>query len=298
MDECTGHVVRLQETIPLCRCMDTYGLHDLRFNGFFFTWSNKRSGEARVFSKIDRVLGNQAWEDDFPTVEVSFLTEGSFDHTPMLIQFLKHPTGKKTFKFFNHWAEQEGFIDSVSKVCGNTVLGCRSYQISKKLKRLKPVVKDNVQENHLQALELQAENDLRNVQNELHMHPYDPMLSSQERAAAERLKKAKNDLSIYISQLAKLSWLKFGDENSHYFHQCIRQRQIVNRILLLDDNEAPVTDLTKIQESLVNFYHQLLCDNLKCRRRIDMNIIREGPLLENAHHFLAGGNQECIMEYP
>ena len=75
------------------------------------------------------------------------------------------------------------------------------------------------------------------------MHPYDPMLSSQECAAAESLKKAKNDLSTYISQLAKLSWLKFKDENSRY-------------------SGAPVTDLTKIQESFVNFYHQLLCNNL------------------------------------
>ena len=127
MDECTGHVVRLQETIPLRRCMDTCGLHDLRFNGCFFTWSNKRSGEACVFSMIDRVLGNQAWEDAFTTMEVSFLTEGSFDHTSMLIQFLKHPRGKKTFRFFNHWAEREGFINSVSEVWGNSVSGCRSF---------------------------------------------------------------------------------------------------------------------------------------------------------------------------
>ena len=103
---------------------------------------NKRSGEAHVFSKIDRVLGNQAWEDAFTTMEVSFLTEGSFDHTSMLIQFLKHPRGKKTFRFFNHWAEREGFINSVSEVWGNPVLGCRSYQISEKLKHLKPILKD------------------------------------------------------------------------------------------------------------------------------------------------------------
>ena len=72
LDECTGHAVRLQETIPLRRCMEAYGLHDLRFNGCFFTWSNKRSGKAHVFSKIDRILGNQDWEDVFHTVEVSF----------------------------------------------------------------------------------------------------------------------------------------------------------------------------------------------------------------------------------
>lgn len=53
LDECTSHAVCLQKIVPLRSCMDSCALHDLRFNGCFFTWSNKRSGEARVFSKID-----------------------------------------------------------------------------------------------------------------------------------------------------------------------------------------------------------------------------------------------------
>ena len=60
-----------------------------------------------------------------------------------------------------------------------------------------------------------------------------------------------HDLGIYLSQLAKLNWLKFGDENSHYFHQSIRQRKIANRILFLNDNEALVTDVTNIQGLLL-----------------------------------------------
>ena len=202
----------------------------------------------------------------------------------MLIQFIKHPMGKKTFKFFNHRAEQEGFIESVSKVWGNSVPGCRSFQITKKVKRLKPILKDIFQVNQLQALVMQVEDDLRNAQNELHKHPYDPELSSKEYAAADMLRKAKNDQGTYLSQLAKLNWLEFGDENSRYFHQSIRQRQIVNQILLLNDNGVLIIGIRRIQESFVSFYQQLLCNNLHCRRRIDMNVIREGPLLENSHY--------------
>ena len=40
------------------------------------------------------VFGNLAWEDGFPNAEVTFLSERSFDHTPMLIQFIKQPKGK------------------------------------------------------------------------------------------------------------------------------------------------------------------------------------------------------------
>ena len=131
---------------------------------------------------------------------------------------------------------------------------------------------------------IQAEEDLSKIHNELHMHPCDPVLSSQECVAAVRLRKAKNDFGIYLSQPAKLNWLRFGDENSRYFRQGIRQRQIANRVLLLYDNGVLVTDFIKIQESFVAFYQQLLCTNLKCCKKIDMNIIREGPLLEHSHH--------------
>ena len=45
-----------------------------------------------------------------------------------------------------------------------------------------------------------------------------------------------------------------------------------------------MTDFSKILEPFLSFYQQLLCSTLKCRRRIDMNIIREAPLLEHSHH--------------
>ena len=88
-------------------------------------------------------------------------------------------------------------------------------------------MKEKFQVNQLEALVMRAEDDLRNAQSELHKHPCDPELSSKE-YAADRLRKAKNDQDTYLSQLTKLNWLKFGNENSRYFHQSIRQRQIVN----------------------------------------------------------------------
>ena len=100
VNECTGHVVQLQENFPLRNCMHSCGLHDLNFSGCFLTWSIKRSGEAHVFSKIDRLLGN---------------------HTPLLIQFIKQPRGKKNFKFFNHWVEQDGFLECVSDAWSSSI---------------------------------------------------------------------------------------------------------------------------------------------------------------------------------
>jgi hypothetical protein len=40
-----------------------------------------------VLSKIDRVLGNDLWEDKFPSTLVQLLVEGEYDHSPMLVTF-------------------------------------------------------------------------------------------------------------------------------------------------------------------------------------------------------------------
>ena len=82
--------------------MANYDIHDMKSTERFFTWSNTQRGDARVLSKIDRMLGNPAWENSFPTTEVCFLPEGDFDHTPMLVQFLEPPKRAKPFKFVNH----------------------------------------------------------------------------------------------------------------------------------------------------------------------------------------------------
>lgn len=56
-DERRGQPVRLHEIHPLRDYLMDYGVHDLHYNGRFFTWTNKQVGDKRVMSKIDRVLG-------------------------------------------------------------------------------------------------------------------------------------------------------------------------------------------------------------------------------------------------
>ena len=74
LNEKIGQVVRMIEILPLRNCMATCGLHDMKSNGRFYAWNNKQTGIRRVFSKVDRTLCNDLWEDQFPTAEVSFLS--------------------------------------------------------------------------------------------------------------------------------------------------------------------------------------------------------------------------------
>lgn len=86
------------------------GVHDLHYNGRFFTWANKQAVDKRVLSKIDRGLGIDLWEDLFLMAFVSFLPEVNYDHSPMLIQFSKSTIGLKPFKFFNFWTLKDKLL--------------------------------------------------------------------------------------------------------------------------------------------------------------------------------------------
>ena len=115
----------LNEIEPLRQCMGNCEIYDLKSTRRFFTWSNKKRGEARVLSKIDRVMGNPVWESLFPTTEVYFLSEGYFHHTSMLVQFLEPPKRKKPCKFLNHWGKHRDFIETIreawrTRPCGNS----------------------------------------------------------------------------------------------------------------------------------------------------------------------------------
>jgi hypothetical protein len=51
-----------RNTIEICR------LYDLGFSGPKFTWSNKRYDLFFMQERLDRVLANSAWIDNFPNI--------------------------------------------------------------------------------------------------------------------------------------------------------------------------------------------------------------------------------------
>ena len=105
------------------------GLKDMKYIGHFFPSSNKREGDNRIFSKIDRVLCNEEWEGIWPNIEACFLPEGTFDHTLMLLSFFKCSNRRSSFKFCNHWAQKDQFIPIVEKIWSQKVHGHLSFQI-------------------------------------------------------------------------------------------------------------------------------------------------------------------------
>ncbi|XP_056687939.1 uncharacterized protein [Spinacia oleracea] len=142
-EERIGAPVRQCDIVDICGCMHNWGMEDLKSVGNLFTWNNKQQGNKRVFSKIDRILANQAWQDAYPDAEVYFLPEGQFEHSPWLLTVYPRVNGgRKPFKYFTMWRASPVFSDTVQTAWNTQVGGSKMFTVVSKLKRVKLALKE------------------------------------------------------------------------------------------------------------------------------------------------------------
>ena len=73
-----------------------------------------REGRRRISRKLDRVLVNDAWLDEYPTARACFDTPDVSDHSPGMVCLYEVPRRRNpSFKFKNSWAKEEGFKEVV-----------------------------------------------------------------------------------------------------------------------------------------------------------------------------------------
>lgn len=90
-----------------------------------------------------------------------------------------------------------------------------------------------------------------------------------------------------MRQKAKLNWVQFGDDNTRFFHQSVKQRQRVNRILHLCIDGVEITDPTLIEQEFYRYYTNLFCTQLENRDRLKLTVARNG-------HVLTGSQQDYL----
>ncbi|XP_074300070.1 uncharacterized protein LOC141631276 [Silene latifolia] len=84
---------------------------------YFYERIGSKEGDARVFSRIDRVMANVQWILSGPTGTVNFLPEGLFDHSPCIFNIWDYSSRKKgSFKYFTMLSKDEKFTDVVKQV--------------------------------------------------------------------------------------------------------------------------------------------------------------------------------------
>ncbi|KAM3267567.1 hypothetical protein P3S67_032196 [Capsicum chacoense] len=127
-EERIGRPVTMEEIIDFKVCVGQCGLQDLRSTGFFYTWSNKQQGVARVYSKIYRVLVNDEWVSDLPESISCFLQEGLYDHCLVLVHWKKHNMSRtRQFRYFNMWCLAPDFLRKIKSSWDERIVGRRMF---------------------------------------------------------------------------------------------------------------------------------------------------------------------------
>lgn len=118
------------------QCLFQSELEDFRYIGFRFTWSTS-SGANRKARKIDRVLVNVKWSQDFSYSEASFLAPGISNHTPMVVRVMRPVFSRRPFKFFDFWTKHPSYHSIVSQVWETPCVGVPMFRLVSKMKILK-----------------------------------------------------------------------------------------------------------------------------------------------------------------
>ncbi|XP_010513663.1 PREDICTED: uncharacterized protein LOC104789707 [Camelina sativa] len=118
--------------------MDDSGLMDFPAHGPLFTWWNHQQ-RTPIAEKLDRILGNFYWFEQFSNAIATYEEPLFFDHASCCIIFQERgPKPIRPFRFNHHLMQHEQFLllvqDSWSSM---EVSGSQMLQINKKLKLLK-----------------------------------------------------------------------------------------------------------------------------------------------------------------
>lgn len=246
------------EVVQYCSLMD------LTAHGPRYTWNNKRS-DGLISKKLDRVLFNDHWLASYPQSYSVFDSGGCSDHLRCRISLtseLARP--KRPFKFVNAMSQLESFVPTVEKYWTDTEpifsLTSSLFQFSKKLKGLKPVLKELGKEKmgHLSVKSKIAFDDLCDKHEATMLHPTKSNVEF-ENEAYRRWEFVSGLEESFLKQKSKMHWLDVGDKNNKSFHRGATAREVMNRIKEIERADGVVvTSSSEIKQEAERHFREFL----------------------------------------
>ncbi|XP_074303039.1 uncharacterized protein LOC141637461 [Silene latifolia] len=142
-DERLGGQTKPEDMEAFVDCMNNCDMVDIQATGAFFTWTNKQDHLHRKYSRLDRFLINSSLDYHVSEMVGHFYPEGVMDHTPCVVYNNRLTSLKnRSFKYFAMWSGAVEFLPKVQEIWGRNILGTKMFCIVKKLKELKPVLKE------------------------------------------------------------------------------------------------------------------------------------------------------------
>ncbi|VFQ95952.1 unnamed protein product [Cuscuta campestris] len=277
-----GNPVSWEEVRPFQDCLNLCGLEDLPFEGPRFTWTNNQDYDKRIYSKLDRVLGNINWMCNFDH-KVYFKERGISDHSPMIIQKLEQFKVGHHFRFCDMWTLDPQFPLLVADVWDQEHKGYPMYQVIQKLKQLKGPLK-KLNKSKFQNLDSQIDQ----IRTKLHIVQADQRANSSNTNLAKFEKELTQELHqklranfLMKCQQSKADWITYGDQDTKLFHAWVKKRRAQTHLTAIAKEDGEVVEgKTKVAKVLVEFYQNQLGRTMETED-INPNIISMETHMEN-----------------
>ncbi|GLU18032.1 hypothetical protein SLE2022_343540 [Rubroshorea leprosula] len=244
-------------------------LIDLPLLGRKFTWYNSN---GQQMSRIDRFLVSEDWISKWSDMKQWGLKRTVSNHCPILLKNEKVDWGPKPFKFFNSWLDQPGCKEVIKNMWNSTeVKGWSGFILKEKLQRTKKALKEwsaksvtemdkriKEAENMIAEIDEKGENNQLST-DEIEMRRNNFLELWENLSIKERMSQQKS----------RKMWLKEGDANSRFFHNCIQGRWRRSEINSVQIDGVQVTGVEKIKEEVARYFQTLFTEERWKRPKLD-----------------------------
>ncbi|KAL2225024.1 UNVERIFIED_CONTAM: hypothetical protein Sindi_3031800 [Sesamum indicum] len=110
--------------------------------GEWYTWHNCSTNFRSLWKRLDRILINDRWLARFPSSCYHSLLPRTSDHSPLVLHGDRQSQTGGMFRFDNYLTHSLEFIPSVQNIWQNTIVGVPMFAVTRKLKALKPVFRE------------------------------------------------------------------------------------------------------------------------------------------------------------
>jgi hypothetical protein len=229
-------------------------LIDMPLVGRRFTWLHPN---GVTMSRLDRILISPAWFEVWGAPSVWVLARDVSDHCPLVLKYSVEDWGPKPFRFNNLWLKNGDFRKLVTKAWEEQHFeGWMGFVLKERLKGIKGVIKDwnrstfrhskgekNKLIEAILALDLKSET----------LGLDDGETMERKRLFGEIWKLLKS-MDAITFQRSRSKWLKEGDTNSSFFHNCIKGRSRRNRVTALKTPRGWVEGPTSVRQEVVSYF--------------------------------------------
>ncbi|KAA3486687.1 reverse transcriptase [Gossypium australe] len=230
---------------------------DIGYSGVWYTWERGNIPETNIRERLNRGLANDKRLNLFPLGNIHHLPYSTSDHCPLLINSDKVSrfSGDRNFHFEVWWTMEDSFESTLKEIWesstesimdklkevqiglskwANTVKGKKGEIRQQLTKELECLMKEDRADETLAKI----------IDTNIHLN----------------MKIEKDE--VYWEQRARVNWLKSGDRNTAYLHNCATARRCANIIskLSLDDGRE-IHNTSGIHEEAKLYFENLFNTN-------------------------------------